>query len=110
MTTTREARHLSGTDLGKTISYKTLDTETGETVTHSGRLVKADHQLNLIEDTSLCDPHPTYRLGEPAFRIELLNAGTFTTANLSPDQPVTITGTDTPAGLNLHRSVIDQDE
>lgn len=110
MTTIREAKYLSGADLGKTISYKTLDTETGETITHSGRLVKADHQLNLIEDTSICDPHPTYSLGEPAFRIELLNAGTFTTANLSPDQPVTITGTDTPPGLNLHRSVIDQDE
>lgn len=109
MTTTREAKYLSGADLGKTISYKILDPETRETITHTGRLVKADHQLNLIEDTSLCDPHPTYSLGEPAFRIELLNAGTFITANLSPDHPVTITGTDTPPGLNLHRSVLDQD-
>ncbi len=110
MTTTREAKYLSGADLGKTISYKTLDTETGETVTHSGRLVKADHQLNIVEDTSICDPHPTYSLGGPSFRIELLCEGTFITTNLSPDHPVTTTGTDTPAGLNLHRSVIDQNE
>lgn len=109
MTTTREARHLSGADLGKTISYKTLDTETGETVTHYGRLVKADHQLNIVEDTSICDPHPTYSLGQPSFRIELLCEGTFITTNLSPDHPVTITGTDTPPGLNLHQSVLDQD-
>ncbi|UXN30996.1 hypothetical protein [Glutamicibacter sp. M10] len=110
MSTTREARHLSGADLGKTISYKILDPETRETITHTGRLVKADHQLNLIEDTSLCDPHPTYSLGEPAFRIELLSAGTFITANLSPDHPITITGEPSPTGLDLHRSVLDQNE
>lgn len=110
MTATREARHLSGADLGKTISYKTLDTETGETVTHSGRLVKADHQLNIVEDTSICDPHPTYSLGQPSFRIELLCEGTFITTYLRPDHPVAITGTLTPPGLDLHRSVIDQDE
>ena len=110
MTLTRAAKYLSGADLGKTISYKILDPETRETITHTGRLVKADHQLNLIEDTSLCDPHPTYSLGEPAFRIELLSAGTFITANLSPDQPVTIAGAETSTGLDLHRSVLDQGE
>lgn len=110
MTITRQAKYLSGADLGKTVSYKTLDTDTGKTITHTGHLVKADHQLNLIEDTSLCDPHPTYSLGEPAFRIEVLNAGTFITANLSPDHPVTITGTPTPAGFDLHKPVTDQNQ
>lgn len=110
MTITRQAKYLSGADLGKTVSYKTFDTDTGKTITHTGHLIKAEHQLNIIEETSICDPNPTYSLGAPSFRIELLCAGTFTTKLLDPDHPVTITGTPTPPGLDLHRSVLDQDE
>ncbi|MGP9781844.1 hypothetical protein ACT3UQ_05215 [Glutamicibacter sp. AOP12-B1-11] len=110
MTTSREAKYLSGADLGETVSYKMHDGESGETVTHTGHLIKADHQLNIIEETSFCDPNPTYSLGSPSFRVELICAGTFITTHLDPEHPVTISGTPTPAGLDLHRSALDQDE
>ena len=85
MSTTREARHLSGADLDKTITV--TDEMDGRTVT--GVLDKITHYG--------CSATLTI-LGE--------GASIYVGAN----DPVTITGTNTPPGLNLHRSVIDQDE
>lgn len=85
MTTTREARHLSGADLDKTVTA--TDEIDGRTVT--GILDKIIHY------------------GSSA-TLTILGAGE--SIYVGANDPVTITGTDTPPGLNLHRSVIDQDE
>lgn len=85
MTTTREARHLSGADLDKTVTV--TDELDGRTVT--GILDKITHY------------------GSSA-SLTILGAGE--SIYVGANDPVTITGTDTPPGLNLHRSVIDQDE
>lgn len=91
MTTTRVARHLSGADLGKTIEFlgKEPGKEPGDGLTYrtKGIIVAIEHE----DDCVSIDTGNGYRL---------IRAG----------EPVTITGTDTPAGLNLHRSVIDQNE
>ncbi|PRB78258.1 hypothetical protein CQ012_02395 [Arthrobacter sp. MYb214] len=86
MTTTREARHLSGADLGKTIEFLGKEPGDGLTYRTKGTIVAIEHE----DDCVSIDTGNGYRL---------IRAG----------EPVTITGTDTPPGLNLHRSVLDQD-
>lgn len=85
MTTTREARHLSGADLDKTVTA--TDEIDGRTVT--GILDKIIHY------------------GSSA-TLTILGAGE--SIYVGANDPVTITGADAPSGLDLHRSVIDQDE
>lgn len=103
MTTTREARHLNGADLGKTITV-----DLGEhTVT--GHLTSVSHQANLIHNESLCDPATRYEIGPGKTILEILVTTGILQTTIEPNHPITITGTDTPAGLDLHRSVLDQD-
>lgn len=103
VTTTREARHLNGADLGKTITI-----DLGEhTVT--GHLASVSHQANLINDERLCDPAPRYEIGPGKTILEILVTTGILQTTIEPTHPVTITGTPTPAGLDLHRSVLDQD-
>lgn len=103
MTTTREARHLNGADLGKTITV-----DLGEhTVT--GHLTSVGHRANLINDERLCATTPEYTLGRASAIVEVLVPSGLLQTTLEPTHPITITGTDTPPGLDLHRSVLDQD-
>lgn len=103
VTTTREARHLNGADLGKTVTI-----DLGEhTVT--GHLTSVGHQANLINDERLCTTVPRYEIGPGKTIFEILVTTGILQTTLEPTHPVTITGTPTPAGLNLHKSVLDQD-
>lgn len=86
MTTTREARHLSGADLGKTIEFLGQEPGSGLIYPTTGTIVAIEHE----DDCVSIDTGNGYRL---------IRAG----------EPVTITGTPTPAGIDLHRSVLDQD-
>lgn len=88
MTTTREAKYLAAVDLGKTITV--TDTDTDKTVTG---------ELQSIEATDCSDIQLNIIAGK--------DSGTYHVAH---GDEVTITGTDTPPGLNLHRPVTDQDE
>ncbi|MFJ5106667.1 MULTISPECIES: hypothetical protein [unclassified Glutamicibacter] len=87
MTLTREAKYLSGADLGKTIEFLGKEPGDGLTYRTTGTIRAIEHEDDCVSiDTgSGC---------------RLIRSG----------DPVTITGTDTPPGLNLHRSVIDQNE
>lgn len=87
MITTRAAKYLTPMDTGKTITI--TDKDTGHNVTG---------QLQRIDATD-CSP------------IDLtIIAGSYSGHYLvNHDDEVTITGTDTPPGLNLHQSVLDQD-
>ena len=87
MTTTREAKYLAAVDLGKTITV--TDTDTDKTVTG---------ELQSIEATDCSDIQLSIIAGK--------DSGTYHVAH---DDEVTITGANTPPGLNLHPSVIDQD-
>lgn len=103
MTTTREARHLNGADLGKTITV-----DLGEhTVT--GHLTSVSHQANLINDERLCTTTPRYEIGLGKTILEILVTTGILQTTIEPNHPVAITGTNTPSGLDLHRSVLDQD-
>lgn len=104
MSITREARHLSGADLGKAITVNLGE----RTVT--GHLTSVSHRANLIDDERLCETMPRYEIGPGETMIEILVTTGILQTTIEPTHPVTITGTDTPPGLNLHRSVIDQDE
>lgn len=104
MTTTREARYLSGSDLGKAI---TVDLDEN---TVSGHLTSVCQRANLIDDERLCETMPRYEIGPGKTMIEILVTTGILQTTIEPTHPVTITGTDTPPGLNLHRSVIDQSE
>lgn len=86
MTTTREARYLSGADLGKTIEFLGKEPGSGLTYRTKGIIRAIEHE----DDCVSIDTGNGYRL-------------------IRAIEPVTITGTDTPPGLNLHRSVLDQD-
>ena len=87
MTTTREAKYLAPIDTGKTITV--TDTNTGKTVT--GELLRIDAiDCSSIDLTIIAGKDSGHYLVEH-------------------DDEVTITGTDTPPGLSLHRSVLDQD-
>ncbi|UAV84828.1 hypothetical protein [Glutamicibacter mishrai] len=103
MTTTREARHLSGADLGKAI---TVDLEE-HTVT--GHLTSVCHRANLIDDESLCETMPRYEIGPGKTMIEILVTTGILQTTIEPTHPVKVTGTPTPPGLDLHKSVLDQD-
>ena len=87
MTTTREARYLSGTDLGKNIEFLGKEPASGLTYRTTGTIVAIEHE----DDCVSIDTGNGYRI-------------------IRASDPVTITGTDTPPGLNLHRSIIDQGE
>ncbi|MGV2853753.1 hypothetical protein ACNPON_18630 [Glutamicibacter sp. AGC13] len=106
MTTTREARHLSGADLGKNIEFKKGD------ATLNGILAEVHPQAQLIDDTCIADAvagRTTYTLGQRFVGIIMLIDGEPTGTSLTMSHPVTITGTNTPPGLNLHRPVADQE-
>ncbi len=94
MTTTREAKHLSGADLAKTITVN-LDENT---VTRQ-----------LTSDERLCTTQPEYSLGRASTILEIILPTGLLQTTLEPTHPVTITGTPTPPGLDLHKSVLDQD-
>lgn len=104
MTTTREARHLSGADLGKAI---TVDLDEN---TVSGHLTSVSHQANLIDDERLCTTVPRYEIGPGKTMIEILVTTGILQTTIEPTHPVAITGTDTPPGLNLHRPIVNQEE
>lgn len=87
MTTTREARHLSGADLGKIIEFLGKEPGDGLTYRTTGTILAIEHEDYCVS----INTGNEYRL-------------------IRSGDPVTITGTGTPGGLNLHRSVIDQDE
>lgn len=87
MTTTREAKYLAPIDIGKTVTV--TDTDAGKTVT--GELLRIDALEGCPIDLTI---------------IAGKDSGNYL---VQLDDPVTITGTDTPPGLNLHRSVLDQD-
>lgn len=103
MTTTREARHLNGADLGKTITIELGD----DTVT--GTLSGVTHTGNLIAEERLCATAPEYTLGRASVILEVLVPHGLLQTNLEPTHSIAITGTPTPPGLDLHRSVLDQD-
>lgn len=103
VTTTREARHLNGADLGKTVTVDLGD----DTVT--GTLSGVTHTGNLIAEERLCTTAPEYTLGRASVIVEVLVPSGLLQTTIEPNHPITITGTDTPAGLDLHRSVLDQD-
>ena len=86
MTTTRSAKYLSGADIGKTIEFLGKEPGSGLTYRTTGTISAIEHE----DDCVSIDTGNGYRL-------------------IRADQPVTITGIGTPAGLDLHRSVIDQD-
>lgn len=87
MTTTRAAKYLTPLDTGKTITI--IDKETGHHVTG---------QLQRIDATDCSPIDLTIIAGK--------NSGHYL---VQFNDQVTITGTDTPPGLNLHKSVLDQD-
>lgn len=103
MTTTREARHLSGADLGKTITIDQGDH------TATGPMSSVIHLSKLIHQERLCDTTPRYEIRPGNTIVEILVTTGILQTTLEPTHPVTITGTPTPAGLDLHRSVLDQD-
>lgn len=107
MTTTREAKYLSGADLGKTIEFKKGD------ATLNGILAEIHPQAQLIDDTCIADAvagRTTYTIGQRFVGIIILIDGEPTGTSLTMSHPVTITGTPTPEGIDLHRSVLDQSE
>lgn len=90
MTTTRQAEYLSGADRGKHVEF----------VATAGKYTGP------------------YRISGPLIAVKHLGDGTTTLIVQSPSGPkygdvpadtmITITGTPTPPGLNLHSSVLDQ--
>lgn len=87
MTTSIEARYLSGNDLGKTLTV-----DMGEPIS------------GIIGGLGMDAERISIYFEQPAEDRQ----GTFA-VHITPDHLVTITGTPTPPGLNLHRSVLDQD-
>ena len=88
MTTQREARHLSGNDLGKTIAI-----DQGDHVV-TGALSSVTHTSNLIREERLCDKAPRYEIGPGNTTIEILVTTGLLQTTLEPTHPITITGTD----------------
>lgn len=106
MTLTREARHLSLNDLGKTIQYETDGQPT------RGVLVDLTGSVDLIDDSTHQDranDRICYIIGGTRICAVIITAGEYVSATFGPNTLVTIEGTSTPPGLNLHRSVLDQD-
>lgn len=85
MTTQREARHLSGNDLGKTIALPGNEPY--------GR-------IKSIEQNS----------GYTIINVHSQNGPWIPPLAVRRNNIVTITGTETPAGLNLHKPVTGQNE
>lgn len=86
MPTTREAKYLAPVDFGKTITV--TNTKTGKTVT--GELVRIDAiGCSPIDLTVIAGKDSGHYL-------------------VDRNDEVTITGTDTPPGLNLHQPVTEQ--
>lgn len=86
MTVTREARYLSGADLGKTISIQYGEGEL------TGTLAAVEHGANLITEDRLCSTETTYTLGPARIRLEILTEDGLAQASVKPQHPVTITG------------------
>lgn len=107
MTTTREARLLSLNDLGKTIQYDTAGQPT------RGVLVDLTGSVDLIDDSTHQDranDRICYIIGGTKISAVIITAGEYVSATFGPNTLITIEGTDTPLGLNLHRPVTDQGE
>lgn len=104
MTTTRAAKYLSGADLGKAV---TIQYGEGEL---TGTLASVEHGAELITEYPLCSRKPTHAIGHARVRLEILTTDGLAQASVITQHSVTIEGTDTPPGLNLHRPVTDQDE
>lgn len=107
MTTTREARHLSGADLGKTVEYQVGESRI------KGTLYGVNAHADLIDDTTYGDlwaGRESWALGQTSVTVSVLSGTESLEHNLPLDRPVSVTGADTPPGLNLHRPVIDQNE
>lgn len=104
MPTTREAKYLSGVDLGKTIAIAQGEKEI------TGMLSSVTHTGNLICDESLCTAERTYSIGRADIIIEIISPEGPLKFITDPHRPVAITGTDTPPGLNLHKPVTEQEQ
>lgn len=104
MTSTREAKYLSGADLGKTITITKGEQEI------TGMLSGITHTGNLICDESLCTAERTCSIGRADIIIEIISPEGPLKFITDPHRPVTITGTDTPPGLNLHKPVTEQEQ
>ena len=83
MTTTREARHLNGADLGKTVTIELGD----DTVT--GTLSGVTHTGNLIAEERLCTTTLGYSLGRASVIVEILLPTGILQTTLEPTHPIT---------------------
>lgn len=92
MTTTREAKYLSGVDRGKHVAF-----------VHPGGKYSGAYR---IEGTLVSVKH----LGDDSTTLVVQTVGGIRYGDITENTTVTITGTPTPAGLDLHRSVLDQTE
>lgn len=107
MTVTHEARYLSGTDLGKTITYQVGESHI------QGMLYDLNHTANLIEETTYADlaaGRERWAIGQQALTVSVLADGEAIHNRITMNTLVTITGTDIPPGLKPHRGVLDQEE
>jgi len=86
VTTTREARYLSGNDIGKTVSIQYGEGEL------TGTLAAVEHAANLITEERLCSTETTYTLGPSRTRLEILTEDGLAQASVKPQHPVTISG------------------
>lgn len=90
MSITREARHLSGNDLGKTITY-----QTGQSTIH-GMLYALNPQADLISETTYADlaaHKERWTIGQQTLTLSILANGQPIHHQISMNTPVTITGT-----------------
>lgn len=92
MTTIRGAKYLSGVDRGKHVVF-----------VHSGGKYSGAYR---IEGTLVSVKH----LGDGSTTLVVETVGGIRYGDIIENTMVTIAGTPTQAGLDLHRSVIDQTE
>lgn len=104
MPTTRGAKYLSGADLGKNVAITQGEKEI------TGMLSSVTHTGNLISEESLCTADPTYSIGRADIIIEIILPDGLLKFITDPHRPVTITGTDTPPELDLHKPVTEQEQ
>lgn len=91
MTITRQAKYLSGVDRGKHVAFIHPEGKYSGAYRIEGTLVSVKH------------------LGDGSTTLVVHTLGGIRYGDITENTTVTITGTPAPAGLNLHRSVIDQD-
>lgn len=92
MTTTRQAKYLSGVDRGKHVAF-----------VHPGGKYSGAYR---IEGTLVSVKH----LSDDSTTLVVKTVGGIRYGDVTENTMVTINGTPTPAGLDLHRSVLDQEE